>query len=115
MRSVISGTLLALIALTGCDNKPAAPTPVVLDTRLLDIYDRTCAACHANNPESGAPQAHDVAAWKPRLSFGDETLLDHSIQGFNGMPPLGQCVECNADDLMQLIHFMAAPLASKEK
>jgi hypothetical protein len=25
------------------------------------------------------------------------------------MPPLGQCIECNADDLTTLMHFMAAP------
>jgi len=99
---------LAFSALMGCDDKQAALAPVTLDARLQDIYTRTCAACHAD-AETGAPQTHDVAAWAPRLSKGAGILLTHMVEGFNGMPPLGQCVECSADDLTALMHFMAAP------
>lgn len=113
MRKAIGGAAFALLALAGCDGKEAGLTPVTLDARLQDIYSHSCATCHAN-AESGAPQAHGIAAWKPRLAQGDDVLLAHMVEGFNGMPPLGQCIECDAGDLKTLMHFMAAP-APEEK
>jgi cytochrome c5 len=96
-------------ALAGCnDSTPTTLKPVALDQRLTDIYQRTCIACHTV-PDSGAPQSHNLAAWAPRLKQDDALLLAHMVDGFGGMPPLGQCMECTADDLMALMHFMAAP------
>ncbi|HEX7774950.1 MAG TPA: c-type cytochrome [Parvibaculum sp.] len=106
-RIVIAPALVCALALAGCDAKEAA-APVKLDSRLSAIYASTCLTCH-ENPETGAPQAHDLAAWKPRLAQGDAALLDHIVNGFNGMPPLGQCIECTAEDLTTLMHFMSAP------
>ncbi|MCE9651343.1 MAG: c-type cytochrome [Parvibaculum sp.] len=109
MRGATAAAILALFVLQGCDGHEAA-APVELDQRLAEIYNHTCATCHTD-AETGAPQAHDIAAWKPRLAQGDDVLLDHMVEGFNGMPPLGQCIECGADDLKALMHFMAAPAA----
>ncbi len=109
-RIVIAAALAS--ALAGCDAKEAA-APVKLDTRLAGIYARTCETCH-QNPETGAPQAHDPGQWKPRLAQGDAVLLDHIVNGFNGMPPLGQCIECSADDLTTLMHFMSSPAPSAQ-
>ncbi|MEN6541143.1 c-type cytochrome [Parvibaculum sp.] len=100
--------VLAGLALTGCGKEDEAAKPVRLDERLADIYGRTCQTCH-QNAETGAPLAHDLAAWKPRLAQGEAVLGDHIINGFKGMPPLGQCIECSADDLITLMRFMAAP------
>lgn len=105
---------LAFAALAGCDDKGSGPAPVILDARLQGIYERTCVTCHANT-ETGAPQTHDLAAWKPRLAQGDDVLLSHIVEGFNGMPPLGQCIECDAEDLKTLMHFMAAPAPDKKQ
>lgn len=104
---------LAFATLMGCDDKQAGLTPVTLDARLQGIYTHTCATCHTD-AETGAPQTHNVTAWAPRLSKGADLLLTHMVEGFNGMPPLGQCVECSADDLTALMHFMAAPDADKD-
>jgi cytochrome c5 len=113
MRGAMAGLALAVLMLAGCDGEEPAVKPVTLDARLQAIYSQNCAACHAN-AESGAPPAHDLAAWKPRLAQGDDMLLTHMVEGFNGMPPLGQCMECGADDLKTLMRFMAAP-APEEK
>ena len=104
---VLAGTLSLL---GGCGENSAAPTAKAapLDARLSEIYSRTCVGCHTT-PDSGAPQSHNVAAWAPRLKQGDEVLLAHMADGFVGMPPLGQCAECSAEDLLALMHFMAAP------
>ena len=108
-------TAALLIALTACkDDQKSNLQPVKLDQRLSEIYSRTCMTCHTV-PDSGAPQAHNLAAWAPRVKQGDDVLLDHMVNGFKGMPPLGQCFECNADDLTTLMHFMAGPAPDKNE
>ncbi len=105
-----------LSLLGGCGDNNAAPVAKAapLDARLSEIYSRTCVGCHTT-PDSGAPQSHNVAAWGPRLAKGDEILLAHMADGFAGMPPLGQCAECSADDLVALMKFMAGPAPEDTK
>lgn len=56
------------------------------DPVLAQVYDTSCKLCHAN-PASGAPLTGDAQAWSPRIAQGADTLLDHTINGYNGMPP----------------------------
>ena len=77
------------------------------DAKLAQLYGASCKQCHAN-PAAGAPLTGDVQAWAPRLEKGMDTLLDHSINGFQGMPPLGLCMQCGEADFRALIEFMAA-------
>jgi cytochrome c5 len=98
----------AALALAACDRAPpqqSAPAPAA-DPNLGTLYVQTCMACHTS-PGSGAPQAGDREAWKPRLSQGMDVLLDHAIDGYRGMPPLGSCMDCTAEQFEQLIRFMA--------
>ncbi|MFS1287711.1 c-type cytochrome [Pseudomonas piscis] len=76
------------------------------DPDLARIYDSSCKLCHAN-PASGAPLAGDAKAWAPRLAQGADTLLDHSINGYQGMPPMGQCMQCSEEQFLALISFMS--------
>jgi len=68
---------------------------------------RTCALCHVGG-QGGAPVVGDRAAWAARLAQGEDVVLDHTILGFNNMPPLGYCMDCERDDLRAYIRFMAA-------
>lgn len=103
-----------LLALQGCDDKNGASEPIALDARLSGLYERNCQICH-ENLETGAPQTHDVAAWKPRLAQGDDLLFDHIVNGYRAMPPLGQCIECSEDDLRTLMRFMSLPAPEDRK
>lgn len=76
------------------------------DPYLAELYADTCMACHAN-PDSGAPMTGDTAEWEARMAQGEDVMLDHVINGFNGMPPLGSCVDCTEEDFLDLIDFMA--------
>ncbi|TNE57880.1 MAG: cytochrome c5 family protein [Alphaproteobacteria bacterium] len=76
------------------------------DPYLAELYADTCMACHAN-PDSGAPMTGDVVEWEARLAQGEDVLLDHVIDGFKGMPPLGSCSDCSEQDFIDLIDFMA--------
>jgi cytochrome c5 len=76
------------------------------DPKLAKLYAQTCKACHGN-PASGAPQAGDRAAWQPRAAQGAKMLLEHAVNGYKGMPPLGSCMDCNETDFAALIAFMS--------
>ena len=114
MRAIPITLLLALATmLPGCgdDAKPAVTSSIASsatpsDPALAQIYANSCQLCHAN-PAANAPLTGDRKAWEPRIQQGADTLLDHAINGYNGMPPMGQCVECSQEQFLQLIGLMA--------
>ena len=112
MKLVSQAAILLGIALllAGCGEEKK-PKPVHLTGRQTELYQASCHTCHTV-PETGAPQAHDLVAWKPRMAQGEDVLLDHILNGYRGMPPLGQCIECSRDDFLTLTHFMASPAPS---
>ncbi|AKA23865.1 c-type cytochrome [Pseudomonas chlororaphis] len=98
--------------LAACGDPPAPPPTAAVqqmpgDPALARLYDSSCKLCHAN-PASGAPLTGDVAAWQPRIALGADTLLDHSINGYQGMPPMGLCMQCSEEQFLALIRFMSA-------
>jgi cytochrome c5 len=105
--------VLALAGLAGCSGDPE-PGPASFDpgaaqpadAALAEIYNRSCRSCHATGA-SKAPLTTDVAGWQPRLAKGMDTLLDHTINGFQGMPPMGMCFDCDEAQFEALILFMA--------
>lgn len=113
-RSSARWVLLLLIGVLGaCGEEPKntdartqAASAVPADTALARTYDTSCKLCHAN-PAAGAPLTGDLAAWKPRVEQGADTLLDHTINGHNGMPPMGMCMQCSEEDFLALISFMS--------
>jgi len=65
--------------------------PVVTASASADgkgTYASACSACHASGL-AGAPILGDKAAWKSRINQGMDTLFDHAINGFKGMPAKG--------------------------
>lgn len=108
----------AALGLAACGEEPqtaeeraaiiaTAETRVPSDPILAEKYERACQACHAD-PENGAPLSGDVRAWTPRMEArGAEGLLQSTLNGFEGMPPLGACPDCGIDDFENLIAFLA--------
>ena len=112
MNKVFIGAALLAGALAACD-KPAppaagnaAPALKPADPKLAKLYEQTCKGCHTN-PATGAPQAGDRRAWQPRLAQGMDRVMDHVVNGYNGMPPLGSCQDCGEAEFKQLIAFMS--------
>jgi cytochrome c5 len=116
MRVLIVASLAFACAVQfGCSKAEPPPaasisTTLFADTVITDVgkrrWARTCAMCHVRG-EGGAPKIGDAAAWVPRLAQGEAVLLDHTVSGFNNMPPLGYCMDCEREDLRAYIHFMA--------
>lgn len=112
---LLSGTILTL---TGCSNgndeggaQPAAqraPSSTSLmpeDDELATLYRQSCYSCHATGA-GGAPRTGS-ADWDARMAKGMEVLMDNTINGFRGMPPLGMCMDCSEEEFESLIRFMA--------
>lgn len=96
----------ALLAACGDQGGPAAPAAAPPDPKLAALYEQTCKACHTH-PGSGAPQAGDRQAWIPRIAQGMPMMLEHTINGYKGMPPLGSCMDCSEADFEALIRYMS--------
>ena len=63
---------------------------------------------------TGAPLTGDEKAWMLRYEKGMPLLVDNVINGFGGMPALGLCMDCSADEFEALIAFMAEPAEGEQ-
>jgi cytochrome c5 len=111
-----SAPFFLLVPLVGCGGDGAGDQSALesssrslrpANAALADIYDRSCRSCHTI-AATGAPLTGDRAAWSERLDKGMNILVDNVINGFGGMPPLGMCMDCGAEEFEALIVFMAA-------
>jgi len=71
------------------------------------VYNASCVACHGTGA-AGAPILGDAAAWAPRIKQGMPTLLKHSIEGLNAMPPKGMCMDCSDEEIKATVEYMVS-------
>ncbi|RUO37818.1 cytochrome c5 family protein [Aliidiomarina shirensis] len=69
------------------------------------VYNQACAACHTSGVLN-APRKGNADDWEERIAKGMDTLLEHSINGFNAMPPRGTCMNCSDDEILAAIEYM---------
>ncbi|RUO20795.1 cytochrome c5 family protein [Aliidiomarina haloalkalitolerans] len=69
------------------------------------VYNQACAACHTSGV-LGAPRKGNADDWTDRLAQGMDVLLEHSINGFNAMPPRGGCMNCTDEEIEAAIEYM---------
>ena len=81
----------------------AAPVGGATDAK--GIYQSACFACHGTGA-AGAPKLGDKGAWKSRIAQGMETLVDHAINGFKGMPPKGGRGDLSDDLVKAVVEYM---------
>ena len=75
------------------------------------VYNTVCFACHATGA-AGAPKLEDKADWAPRIAQGEDTLVKHAIEGFQGqkgvMPPKGGRVDISDEAVKAAVEFMVS-------
>ncbi|MBL4580785.1 MAG: cytochrome c5 family protein [Gammaproteobacteria bacterium] len=110
--------VLAAALLSGCSNlasqnagsgeqfRPPTLSTATADEEVMSKWSRSCALCHITG-EAGAPVVGDTAEWQRRLQQGEEAILNHVVEGFNSMPPLGYCMACEISDFRAMIAYMA--------
>lgn len=70
-----------------------------------EIYNKACTTCHLVGA-AGAPKLGDVPAWEPRIAQGIDAMYTHAIQGLNGMPPRGLCMDCTDEEIKGTVDYM---------
>ena len=105
-----SGDASAPAAASDAASAPAASGGAGDDqmaSRGAEIFDKTCKACHgATSPIPGAPKVTKNDEWAPRIKQGEDTLVQHAINGFNAMPPKGGNTALSDDDIKATVHYM---------
>ncbi|WP_107852760.1 c-type cytochrome [Oceanimonas marisflavi] len=86
-------------AAAGSSDEPAEPRSGEA------VYTAACSACHGTGA-AGAPIKGDADAWGPRVAKGRETLLNHALNGFNGMPARGACGNCSDEEIANAVDYM---------
>jgi len=113
-------SLVALLTLSGCKDRASASKERQAifryaleaspsDTVTTELYQRSCQSCHAKSL-GGAPLPGDSATWLNLLKTrGMDGLVENIINGFRGMPPMGNCMDCDRENFEDLIRFMMKP------
>lgn len=79
---------------------PPAPKPAT------EVYSSVCAACH-NAGVAGAPKIDDGDEWQSRFAEkGLDTLVSHSINGFQGMPARGGNPSLGDEEVAATVAYM---------
>ncbi|MBB3169696.1 cytochrome c5 [Simiduia aestuariiviva] len=72
------------------------------------VYSTKCVTCHGTGA-AGAPKMGDAGQWAPRLAQGMDSLYANAINGLNGMPAKGLCMDCSDDEIKAAVdHILAA-------
>ena len=82
--------------------------PVAVASSAVDgkgTYTATCFACHGTGA-AGAPKLGDKGAWSQRIAQGMDTLFEHALNGFKGMPAKGGNAGLSDDAVKAAIQYM---------
>lgn len=90
-------------------NTPPAVIPKAGPQEPQTIYNSYCATCHATGI-AGAPITGNKSNWSARLTKGEETLINHAINGFNAMPAKGGCISCSDEEIAAAVKLMLSKL-----
>lgn len=117
-KSITPFTVLLIASLTACSNGSSSDHGNItwqaqsLSPDLTRIYQTSCKNCHENT-STGAPLTGDLNTWNKVLEKGLDTSIERAVNGYGGMPPGGQCFECNSEHFAQLIRYMSKPSNSQ--
>ena len=73
------------------------------------VYNSACKMCHGSGM-MGAPKVGDAKDWEARVAQGSAKLTQHSLEGFNEMPPRGACKFCSDEDIANAVAYMLSKL-----
>jgi cytochrome c5 len=93
---------------TPAEVKITVPSDINL-ARGKQLYNTACVICHQAGV-AGAPKLGDKAAWAPRTAQGFDTLVEHSIKGYKGMPPKGGRLDIPNREIRSAVGYMLSEL-----
>ena len=69
------------------------------------VYTYVCSMCHRSGV-AGAPKMGDDAEWAKRIEKGRQTLYDHAINGYRGMPAKGGRMSMSDEQIKDAVDYM---------
>ncbi len=72
-----------------------------------EVYKAVCSMCHAAGLLN-APKFGDKAAWAPRIAQGQNTLVQHAINGIRSMPARGGNADLTDVEVGNAVAYMVA-------
>jgi len=69
------------------------------------VFSRFCSMCHKTGM-NGAPKYGNKQAWAPRIAKGKDTLYQHALHGFRGMPPKGGISGLYDSEVKDAVNYM---------
>lgn len=98
--------LLTIIFASGCGNRPDLSGFDLAKGK--QIYSNICIACHLAGMSSAAPKIGNRRDWAERINQGMETLFEHSLNGFNDMPPRGGKPNLSNQEVKDAVAYMVS-------
>lgn len=80
---------------------------VAADRSGKDVYESTCAECHATGKDL-APKFGDAKAWSKRASKGLEQMTAHAIEGVRKMPAHGGSAKLTDLEISRAVAYMVS-------
>jgi len=69
------------------------------------VYNTYCMACHTTGA-AGAPMIGEAGDWEDRLDKGMDVIYANAINGLNGMPAKGLCMDCSDEDIEATVDYI---------
>ena len=70
-----------------------------------EIYEAACTTCHAIGL-AGAPLFGSKVIWGERANKDLAVLVETVTNGLGGMPPMGMCMDCSQEELVNSVQYM---------
>jgi len=100
-----SGAIDARIAPVATESVVDANAPKPLKSG-EEVFKAVCTTCHTAGL-AGAPKFGDAVAWAPRIKQGVNTLWDHALKGYKGMPAKGGDTDLEDVEVERAVVYMA--------
>jgi len=75
----------------------------------IEVYKTACTTCHSIGL-AGAPKFGDKSTWGNRQDKGIEALVVSVMNGLNGMPKMGLCMDCTKEEMNLAVDYMLSEL-----
>jgi cytochrome c5 len=74
------------------------------------VYNNLCTVCHTSGM-FGAPKLGEKTVWKTRFARGGmDTLIEHSINGYNSMPAKGGDTSLSDEEVKNAVAFIISSM-----
>jgi cytochrome c5 len=74
-----------------------------------EVYEGACMTCHSIGL-AGAPKFGDKLSWGGREDKDIESLASSVMDGLNGMPRMGLCMNCSQEEITSAVDYMLSEL-----